>query len=74
MVDLRVYNIHVNIHERRWGAMKKRVLRSIRKMPQNLLRDRQIASDILDEMATKWAVKAERLQSQTFSRMHTKTK
>jgi len=54
--------------------MKKRVLRSIRKMPQNLLRDRQIASDILDEMATKWAVKAERLQSQTFSRMHTKTK
>ena len=54
--------------------MKKRVLRHIRKMPQNLLRDKQIMEDILDEMATKWAVKAERMQRQTFSRMQTKTK
>lgn len=54
--------------------MKKRVLRSIRKMPHNLLRDRQIASDILDEMATKWALKAEKLQSRAFSTMRTKTK
>jgi len=55
-------------------TMKKRVLRQIRKMPQNLLRDRQIMEDILDEMATKWAVKAERLQDKALGRMQTKTK
>lgn len=54
--------------------MKKRVLRQIRKMPQNLLRDRQIMEDILDEMATKWAAKTERLQSKAMGRMQTKTK
>lgn len=54
--------------------MKKRVLRQIRKMPQNLLKDQQIMADILDEMATKWAVKAERLQHQALGRMQTKTK
>lgn len=55
--------------------LKKRVLRSIRRMPQNLLRDKQIAEDIWDEMATKWAAKAERLQSQAFPvKMSVKTK
>lgn len=54
--------------------MKRRVLRSIRKMPQNLLRDKQVMEDILDEMATKWATKAEKLQSKTFNKMYTKTK
>ncbi len=56
------------------SAMKRRVLRSIRKMPQNLLRDKQVMEDILDEMATKWATKAEKLQSKTFNKMYTKTK
>ncbi len=56
--------------------MKKRarVMRRIRRMPQNLLRDRQIMEDILDEMATKWAVKAEKLQDKAMGRMQTKTK
>lgn len=54
--------------------MTKRVLRSIRKMPQNLLRDRQVMEDILDEMATKWATKAERLQNSAFSKMQPKSK
>ncbi len=54
--------------------MKKRVLRSIRKMPQNLLRDKQIMEDILDEMATKWAFEAERIQARAFSPMRQKTK
>lgn len=44
-------------------------------MPQNLLRDKQIAEDLWDEMATKWAVKAERLQSKAFPvKMSVKTK
>lgn len=54
--------------------MKKRVLRRFRKMPQNLLRDKQVMEDILDEMATKWAVKAEGLQTKAFPKMQTKTK
>ncbi len=54
--------------------MKRRVLRKIRKMPQNLLRDKQVMEDILDEMATKWATKAESLQNQAFPKMRTKTK
>ncbi len=43
-------------------------------MPQNLLRDKQVMEDILDEMATKWATKAERLQEKAFPRMQTKSK
>lgn len=56
--------------------MKKRtrVMRRIRRMPQNLLRDRQIMEDILDDMATKWAIKAERLQHKAMGRMQTKIK
>lgn len=55
--------------------LKKRVLRRIRRMPQNLLRDKQIAEDIWDEMATKWAAKAERLQNKAFpAKMRVKTK
>jgi hypothetical protein len=54
--------------------MKKRVLRQIRKMPQNLLRDRQTMEDILDEMAIKWAVKTEKLQNQSLGQMQTSPK
>jgi hypothetical protein len=43
-------------------------------MPHNLLRDRQIVEDILDQMATKWARKAERLQQKAVGQMQTKTK
>lgn len=53
---------------------RTRVMRRIRRMPQNLLRDRQIVEDILDEMATKWARKAERLQHRAVGHMQTKTK
>jgi hypothetical protein len=53
---------------------RTRVMRRIRRMPQNLLRDRQIMEDILDEMATKWARKAERIQQKTVGHMQTKTK
>lgn len=52
--------------------MKKRVMRQFRRANRNLLRDRQIVEDILDEMATKWAVKAERMQVKAFGKMHTK--
>jgi hypothetical protein len=61
-----VYTINVKQKSREVMKLKKRVLRSIRRMPQNLLRDKQIAEDIWDEMATKWAAKAERLQNQAF--------
>ena len=54
--------------------MKKRVLRQIRKMPQNLLRDRQTMEDILDEMAIKRAVKTEKLQNQALGQMQTSPK
>ena len=54
--------------------MKKKVLRSIRKTPQNLLRNKQIMEDVWDDMATKWATKTERLQDKAFPHMHTKTK
>ena len=54
--------------------MKKRVLRQIRKMPQNLLRDRQTMEDILDEMAIKWAVKTEKLQNKALGQMQTSPK
>lgn len=55
--------------------MKKpeRVMRRLRRMPRNLLRDRRTMDDILDEMATKWAAKAEKLQTNAFSKMQTKT-
>lgn len=70
-----MYTINVNTNSREVMILKKRVLRSIRRMPQNLLRDKQIAEDIWDEMATKWAAKAERLQSQAFPvKMSVKTK
>ncbi|MBI2798614.1 hypothetical protein HYX70_05010 [Candidatus Saccharibacteria bacterium] len=52
--------------------MKKRVMRQFRRANRNLLRDRQIVEDILDEMATKWAAKAERMQTRAFGKMHTK--
>jgi len=31
-------------------------------MQRNLLRDRQVVEDILDEMASKWAQKADSIQ------------
>ncbi len=52
--------------------MKKRVMRQFRRANRNLLRDRQIVEDILDEMATKWAVRAEKMQRQAFGKMHSK--
>ena len=53
---------------------RTRAMRRIRRMPHNLLRDRQIVEDILDQMATKWARKAERLQQKAVGQMQTKTK
>lgn len=32
-------------------------------MQRNLLRDRQVVEDILDEMASKWAQKADSIQA-----------
>lgn len=33
----------------------------VRRMPRNLLRDPRTFEDVLDEMASKWAIRAERL-------------
>lgn len=34
----------------------------VRRMPRNLLRDPRTFEDVLDEMANKWAMRAEKLQ------------
>jgi hypothetical protein len=44
---------------------RRRALRQFRRVQRNLLRDRQVMEDLLDEMATKWAIKAEALRTKT---------
>ncbi|MBP9827434.1 hypothetical protein KBC99_03080 [Candidatus Saccharibacteria bacterium] len=41
----------------------KKSIRRIRRSPKNLIRDMRTIDELLDEMATKWAFKAERLNS-----------
>jgi len=41
----------------------KQPIRRFRKAPKNLVRDMRTIDELLDEMATKWAMKAERLNS-----------
>lgn len=41
----------------------KKSIRRIRKAPKNLIRDMRTIDELLDEMATNWALKAERLNS-----------
>ena len=50
--------------ERRWKDMKRRrTLKQFRRMQRNLLHDRQVIEDIFDDMATKWAIRAEALNA-----------
>lgn len=44
---------------------RRRALRQFRRVQRNLLRDRQVMEDLLDEMASKWAIKAEALRAKT---------
>lgn len=46
---------------------RRRTLKQFRRMQRNLLRDRQVVEDILDEMATKWAKRAEALSATTIT-------
>ncbi|MEI6741868.1 MAG: hypothetical protein WCK71_01990 [bacterium] len=41
---------------------RRKALKQFRRMQRNLLRDRQVVEDILDEMASKWAQKADSIQ------------
>lgn len=44
--------------------MKKLTIRRDRRAPRNLVRDmRTLQDELLDEMATKWAVQAEKLST-----------
>jgi hypothetical protein len=51
---------------------RRRTLKQFRRMQRNLLHDRQVVEDILDEMAIKWARRAEALQAKTMSVQSTK--
>ena len=51
---------------------RRRALKQFRRMHRNLLHDRQVVEDILDEMATKWARRAEALQAKTMPVQSTK--
>lgn len=42
---------------------RRRALKQFRRVQRNLLRDRQVMEDLLDEMASKWAIKAEALRT-----------
>jgi hypothetical protein len=52
--------------------MKRKTLRRFRRVSRNLLHDRQVVEDLLDEMATKWAMRAERMQTKAFKGLHPK--
>lgn len=41
----------------------RKLIRRHRRAPKNLIRDMHTIDELLDEMATKWALKAERLNS-----------
>jgi len=51
---------------------RRRALKQFRRMQRNLLHDRQVVEDILDEMAIKSAVQAEALQANTLQVRSTK--
>ncbi|MCX6804441.1 MAG: hypothetical protein NT111_00205 [Patescibacteria group bacterium] len=42
---------------------RRRTLKQFRRMQRNLLHDRQVIEDIFDDMATKWAIRAEALNA-----------
>ncbi len=42
---------------------RRRTLKQFRRMQRNLLHDRQVMEDILDEMATKWSIRAEAIHT-----------
>jgi len=44
---------------------RRKALKQFRRMQRNLLRDRQVVEDMLDEMASKWAQKADSIQANT---------
>jgi hypothetical protein len=44
---------------------RRRALKQFRRVQKNLLRDRQVVEELLDEMATKWAMKAEAIRAKT---------
>lgn len=51
---------------------RRRTLKPFRRMHRNLLKDRQVVEDILDEMATKWAKRAEALHAAAIVRTTSK--
>lgn len=55
---------------RRKEAFMKKTIRRIRRAPKNLARDMRTIDELLDEMATRWAVKAERLNSLQLNRQN----
>ena len=42
---------------------RRKALKQFRRVQKNLLRDKQVVEELLDEMATKWAIKAESLRA-----------
>jgi hypothetical protein len=44
---------------------RRRAIKQFRRMQRNLLHDRQVMEDLLDEMAVKWARRAEALRAKT---------
>lgn len=46
---------------------RRRTMRQFRRIQRNLMHDRQVVEDILDEMATKWAKRAESIQARTMT-------
>ncbi|MSR68647.1 hypothetical protein EXS66_02575 [Candidatus Saccharibacteria bacterium] len=50
---------------------RRRALKQFRRVQRNLLHDRQVVEDILDEMASKWARRAEAIHAKA---IHAKAK
>ena len=42
---------------------RRKALKQFRRVQKNLLRDKQVVEELLDEMATKWAITAESLRA-----------
>lgn len=51
---------------------RRKALKQFRRVQRNLLHDRQVMEDLLDEMAVKWAKKAEALRAKTMPVMASK--
>lgn len=60
-----IIKVHRFLRKEVMDMKRRRALKQFRRVQRNLLRDRQVMEDLLDEMASKWAMKAEALRSKT---------